>query len=283
MPPSSGDAAARAFASAPGADPPAIGTGEGPAGVSAEAAAGPSPSAPDGTGVSGAGRPRPARGRPRRPRGAPTTPQAATPGEQAASLTTPAPRPRRVPRGPQKRPRLIETAGPAPGTPLAEVRLVVGTIIGPHGVRGEAKLRLATDTPEHLRTIRRVWVGDEEQSRRLLGLRFQAGNALIRLSGVTTPEQVDELRGLPVRIAGTDARPNEPGEYFLFQLIGLRAFDEAGEPVGVLSDVLETGAHDVFVISPETGDDILLPNHPDFVLAVQPEAGRLTVRLPVYA
>ena len=187
-----------------------------------------------------------------------------------------------MPRGPAKRRRLIETAGPTPATPLEQVRLVVGTIVGVHGVAGEAKLLLATDDPEHLRTIKRVWVGQEERPRRLLGVRFHAGNALIRLSGVTTPEQVDPLRGLQVRIAGADARPNEEGEYFLFQLIGLRAYDEAGAQLGTLTDILETGAHDVFVVTPETGPELLLPNHPQYVLEIRPDEGRLTVRPPVY-
>jgi len=187
-----------------------------------------------------------------------------------------------VPRGPAKQRRLIETAGPDPATPLARVRLVVGTIIGAHGVRGEAKLRLATDDPDHLRTIKRVWLGTEERSRRLLGIRMHAGNALIRLSGVTTPEQVEGLRGLEVRIAGGDARPNEEGEFFLFQLIGLRAYDESGALLGTLSDVMETGAHDVFVITPESGPDLLVPNHPQYVPEIRPEEGRLTVRPPVY-
>lgn len=222
-------------------------------------------------------------GQPRR-----TRRNAARPPARAGSPPPPSPgdRPsgqRRVPKGPVRRPRLIETAGPDPATPLAQVRLVVGTIIGTHGLGGEAKLRLATDDPEHLRTIKRVWVGDEARPRRLIGLRFHAGNALIRLAGVSRPEQVDALRGLDLRIAGGDARPNEEGEFFLFQLIGLRAYDEAGTELGTLSDVMETGAHDVFVIAPAEGPELLIPNHPQFVVEIRPDQGRLTVRPPIYA
>ncbi|MCC6314337.1 MAG: 16S rRNA processing protein RimM [Thermomicrobiales bacterium] len=174
---------------------------------------------------------------------------------------------------------MIDTAGPEPAARVEQVRLVVGVIVGAFGVHGEAKLRLTTDDPEHLKTIRRIWIGDEPRPRKLLAMRFHAGQALVRISGVTTPEQVDALRGEPVRIAGADARPPEPGEYFLYQLIGLRAENEAGVPLGVLTDVMETGAHDVFVITPEGGGpDLLLPNHPQYVLDVQPEAGRIVVR-----
>jgi 16S rRNA processing protein RimM len=163
--------------------------------------------------------------------------------------------------------------------PPGETRLTVGTIIGSHGVRGEIKVRLATDDPEHLTSIKRVFLGDEPKARRLLGVRFHAGHVLMRLPGVSTPEQVAELRGLPVRIAGSDARPLADGEYFLYQLIGLDVFDEAGQALGTVTDLIETGARDVFVITPlGGGKELLLPNHEDVVLEIRPDERRMTVR-----
>ena len=150
-------------------------------------------------------------------------------------------------------------------------------------MRGELKLRLATDDPEHLRTVKRVYLGDEAKPRRLLGVRFHAGQALLRLAGIGTPEAVDALRGQPVRIAGGDARPLAAGEFFLYQLIGLDVVDEAGSSLGRVADVLETGAHDVFVVAPTGGGpDLLLPHHPDVVLDVRPADGRMVVRPLVY-
>lgn len=197
----------------------------------------------------------------------------------AATAAPGAKRPtRRPPTGP-KGGRLIDTAGPDPATPLDKVRLVVGTIVGPFGLGGEAKMMLATDDPEHLASLKQVYLGDEPRPRRLLGVRLHKGQALLRLAGVTRPDQVDALRGTTVRIAAADARPLAPGEYFLFQLVGLRAEDEAGNPVGTLVDVLETGANDVFVIAPEGGGpEIMVPNHPDFVPEISPETGRVVVR-----
>ncbi|MDQ3043615.1 MAG: ribosome maturation factor RimM [Chloroflexota bacterium] len=178
--------------------------------------------------------------------------------------------------------RLIETTGPDPNTPLSEVRLTVGTLVGTHGVDGELKVRLATDDPDHLQYIKQVFVGTEPRARRLHGSRMHGEMALIRLQGVSTPEQGALLRGQPLRIRGSDARPLEPGEYLLYQLIGLDAVDEAGGSLGKVVDLMETGTHDVLVIAPEDGPDLLVPNHPEYVLDVQPTAGRMTVRPPVY-
>jgi 16S rRNA processing protein RimM len=179
---------------------------------------------------------------------------------------------------------LIETAGPEPATPLADVRLTVGRIGGTHGVRGELKMRNLTDDPEHLKRVERVYLGNADTPIALKGVRFTKDGALITLEGVTTPEAGARLSGLPVKIAGTDARPLEEGEYFLFQLIGLEVLTEDGTPAGTVTDLMETGAHDVLVIGerPDAADDLLVPNHPEFVLEISPEKGTIIIRPPVY-
>lgn len=198
-------------------------------------------------------------------------------GDQPAP---PSPRrhPRKVARG-RGPMRLADTPGPEPGTPLSRVRLTIGSILGPHGVRGEFKVRLQTDDPEHLLTLKRVFLGDETAPRTVLGVRLHAGNALMRLQGISSPETVERFRGTPLRIRGSDARPLAAEEYFLFQIIGLDAFDEAGHRLGRVTDLIETGANDVLVITPDDGGaDLLLPSHPDVILAMDPTAKRIVVR-----
>jgi len=163
------------------------------------------------------------------------------------------------------------------------VRLVVGTIVGTHGIHGELKVLLTTDEPDHLKTIKRVYVGDEQNPRRVLGVRFHDRFALMRLRGIPTPEAGAEFRGQQVRIAGTDARPLAPGEFYLYQLIGLAVVDESGQPVGTVTDIMETGANDVLIVAPVGGGpDQLYPNHPNVVLDINPEDGKLVVRPLVY-
>jgi 16S rRNA processing protein RimM len=152
-------------------------------------------------------------------------------------------------------------------------------VVGTHGVRGELKVVVLTDDPEHLASLKRLWLGIEQQPRTVLGVRFHAGNALMRLSGITTPEEGRAFRGQPLRMAGTDAKPLPPGEFRLYQLVGLTAFTEDGRPLGRVTDVLETGANDVFVVAPEGGgSDLLLPYHPEVILDIRPDEGRMVVR-----
>ncbi len=214
----------------------------------------------------------------------------------AASDAAPVPsrRPRRAgtpSKGPTRRRTrigaraLIETVGPSPADPVSDVRLTIGTIGGTHGVDGELKLRVLTDQPDHLPNLTRVFLGNSDVPTRLEGVRFHGDMALIKLEGINTPEQGKPLGGLQVRIAGEDARPLEADEYFLFQLIGLEARDENGAVVGTVTDLIETGAHDVLVITPTGGDrssEILVPNHPEFVNRIAPEEGEIEIRLPRY-
>ena len=194
----------------------------------------------------------------------------------ASRLPPPASR-RRTP------PRLSDTAGPDPGAPPERVRLTIGTILAPHGVSGEFKVRLQTDDPEHLLTLKRVYLGDETTPRTVLDARLHAGNALMRLQGISTPETVERFRGTPLRIRGADARPLAANEYFLYQMIGLEVFDESGNRLGRVADLMETGANDVLVIAPEDGGaDILLPSHPDVIVAMDPASGRIVVRPLTY-
>jgi 16S rRNA processing protein RimM len=189
---------------------------------------------------------------------------------------------RRAPRTPRQQPRLVDTTGPDPATPLSQARLVVGSILAPHGLRGEFKLRLQTDDPEHLLTLKRLYLGDEKAPRTVLGARMHQGNALIRLQGISSPETVDRLRGTKLSIRATDARPLAPNEYFLFQIIGLEVFTETGDRLGKVTDLMETGANDVLVVTPDDGPDILLPSHPDVVLNMDPAAGKVIVRPLTY-
>lgn len=216
-------------------------------------------------------------------------PDVATNGEPATgspSASKPAPSRRPTARARrEKRPRtLLESRGPDPGTPLEAVRLTVGRLGGAHGLQGHLKMRILTDEPDHLASIKMVYLGERDTPITLEQIRFTNDGALVKLAGTDTPEDAALLSGLPVKIAGTDARPLEEGEYFLYQLIGLSVFDESGEELGVVTDLMETGAHDVLVVGkrPNGADDMLVPNHPEFVLEVSPDANRLVMRPPEY-
>ena len=179
---------------------------------------------------------------------------------------------------------LIETDGPTPDTPLNAVMVSIGTVTGSHGVDGELKVTPSTDDVERFFECKAVWLGEETKPRNITSARLHAGFVLLGLSGITSKEDCQLHRGERIRIRASDAAPLEEGEFFLFQVIGLEARDESGSPVGIVVDLIETGAKPVFVIRPsDPGPDLLLPNIPEAVLTIDPTSRTMVVRPLRYA
>ena len=157
-------------------------------------------------------------------------------------------------------------------------RLTIGQIVSPHGVRGDIRMYIYTHFPERIPELPYIYIGDEPQPRTLKRARLKDNLAIMRVEGITSREMADELRGQIVQIDLEQAAPLEKGEFYHFQLIGLTAVDEVGSVLGELTDILETGANDVYIITDPEGKEILIPALKTTVPEIDPDAGRLVVR-----
>ena len=158
------------------------------------------------------------------------------------------------------------------------VFLVVGRLQRPHGVTGEIRMEIRTDFPERLRKGRTVYLGPEHYPVKLAAVRTADAALLIRLEGISDRDQAGLLRGKEVAVQA-DSLPNLPeGQYYHHQLIGLQVVDESGQDLGVLDQILETGANDVYVIKPAEGPELLIPAIEEVIQAVDLKKGRMTVR-----
>ena len=157
--------------------------------------------------------------------------------------------------------------------------LVVAQVLAPHGVRGELKCRLVTDFPERFQKGVRVLVGEPPTPRRVVAARVSGKTVYLRLSGVPTRDAAEPLRGSDVLVTREDAVPLPPGQYFWSDVIGLRAEDRSGQDLGQVTEILATGANDVYVVQGPAGE-VLVPAIKDVVLAIEPARGRIVVDLP---
>ncbi len=157
--------------------------------------------------------------------------------------------------------------------------LAVGRITRPHGVHGEVRVELLTDVPERFEWLDAVYVGEKNPRRTVIeSVRYHQGVVLLRLAGYPTRDEADALRGELLQVPESEAVPLEEGEYFLYQLAGLNVFTEAGTRIGRLSEILETGANNVFVVNGDNGQH-LLPDIPDVIKEIDIENGRITIHL----
>jgi 16S rRNA processing protein RimM len=157
--------------------------------------------------------------------------------------------------------------------------LVVGFLRRPHGVKGEILMDVHTDFPERLKTGITVFVGESYQPMVIASLRYHASGLLVRFRGIKSPEEAGLYRNTWVYVPVAN-RPELPeGEYYHHQLIGLNVVTDEGRDLGVLVDILETGANDVYVIRAVDGNEVLLPAIPPVVLEIKLADRQMCVRL----
>jgi 16S rRNA processing protein RimM len=163
--------------------------------------------------------------------------------------------------------------------------LLLGEILRPHGVAGELRMRILTDHPERIVQLEQVFLGTDPNAETttpytVQHMRMHQGYGLLKLKGIDDRNAADRLRQLLVMVDFEHAIPLEEGEFYLFQLIGVRVETTAGETLGTITDVLETGANDVYVVdSPQYGE-ILIPVLEHTILKTDIAAGLVIVELP---
>ncbi len=174
--------------------------------------------------------------------------------------------------------------GGSGGAHLPEPRfLAVGRVSRPHGVRGELRVVLLTDYPGRLGQHAYFYLASPdspEMVRRypVEKLRRHKKVLLLKLGGCDDRNGAEELRGQLVQIPTEEAVPLEEGEYYDFQLIGVKVEAESGESLGQVVEVLKTGANDVYIVRGSWGE-VLLPAVKDVVLKLDIEARQMVVNL----
>ena len=158
--------------------------------------------------------------------------------------------------------------------------LAVGRVLRPRGVRGELKVKILTEDPARFQWLETVYVGPHFIPYRLERIRLHRGAGLLKLAGCDDHDAAEALRGLLVQVAMEDALPLEEGEYWLYQLLGLEVWTTDDELLGVVREILETGANDVYVVRNRSGREVLIPALKSVVIDINIEAGRMLVELP---
>lgn len=165
-----------------------------------------------------------------------------------------------------------------PTPPARDDLLLVGQFTVPHGIRGQLKLFAVTNRPEHLSRVKTIFVGDELTPYKLVrAAEHKAALMIVTVGGVDTREAAEALRGQDVYIRQSDAAPLEADEYFLHDLPGLRVETVAGETIGTVKEVIETGANEVLVVTRPEGGEALIPMIKDVVKQLDVAGGLIVV------
>ncbi len=157
--------------------------------------------------------------------------------------------------------------------------LEVGEIVGTHGVRGEMRVNPWCDSPAFLKKFKKLYLDEKgEKSLDVKSAREHGNVALLVVDGIDTVEKAQAMRSKVLYIKRDDARLQK-GNYFIAELIDCTVYDAEDESIiyGVISDVSETGANDVWHIEKD-GREYLIPAIKDVVVSVDVEEGKILIR-----
>lgn len=174
----------------------------------------------------------------------------------------------------------------------------IGVITAPHGIHGEVRVHVETDFPERFAdgaditvlTPPKDQVGRRKVSQaerdawpatrhRIVHARPHKGFMLLELEGIEDRDAADTLRGAEIVIPRSQVKPLPEGRWYVFELEGLEVYDQNGHIVGILEEVLQGAANDVYVVRAADGKEVLVPAVKHLLREVDIDKGRMVVEL----
>lgn len=162
-----------------------------------------------------------------------------------------------------------------------EEYLQVGVISNTHGIRGEVKVFPTTDDPARFKKLKNVFLdtGKEYLELEIEQVKFFKQFVILKFKGYDSINDVERYKQKSLMVDREHAVKLKKNEYFIADLIGLSVYTEDDRPLGTLTDVLQTGANDVYVVEMEEQKEVLIPAIRECILEVDMETRRMKVHL----
>lgn len=159
--------------------------------------------------------------------------------------------------------------------------LQVGIISSTHGIKGEVKVFPTTDDINRFKNLKEVLLdtGKEKKTLKIEGVKFFKQFAILKFKGIDNINDILEYKGKGLFVTRQQAVKLKKDEYFIADLIGLQVVLEDDTSLGILKEVMLTGANDVYVIEMENQREVLIPAIKQCILSVDIESNKMTVKL----
>lgn len=139
--------------------------------------------------------------------------------------------------------------------------LQVGVITQTHGIRGEVKVFPTTDDVKRFKKCKELILdtGREQIRLEVQSVKFFKQFVILKFKGYDNINKIEKYLKMGLYVTRENAIPLKKDEYFIADLIGLAVVDEENQEIGILKEVLQTGANDVYVIRMDDGKEVLIP------------------------
>ena len=149
-------------------------------------------------------------------------------------------------------------------------------------MRGEVKVYPTTDDAMRFKKLDHVILDlgrGESRELKIRQVKFFKNMVILKFDGVDTMNEVEGWRQKDLLITRDQAVPLQEDEFFITDLIGLTVVTDEGDTLGTLTDVMETGANEVYIITSENHGEVLLPAIHECILDIDVEAKKMKVHL----
>lgn len=162
-----------------------------------------------------------------------------------------------------------------------EQLLQVGVISSTHGIRGEVKVFPTTDDVKRFKKLKQVILdtGREQLPLEVEGVKFFKQFVILKFKGIDNINDIEKYKGKSLLVDREHAVKLRKDEYFIADMIGMDVFTEDEAFFGVLKDVLETGANDVYIVEGKDGQEVLIPAIKQCILNVDVEKKKMVIHL----
>ncbi len=162
-------------------------------------------------------------------------------------------------------------------------RFQIGVIASTHGLKGEVNVFPTTEDPERFKKLKKVTLhtnrGDELELD-VVSARFFKKFVIVKFKQFDDINDVEKFRGCELTIYRKDAIKLEPGEFYCADLIGLKIVSDEGKELGTLTEILQTGANDVYEMTLKDSEEkVYIPAIRDCVKEIDPDGGKIIIHV----
>ena len=144
----------------------------------------------------------------------------------------------------------------------------VGVISNTHGIRGEVKVYPTTDNVRRFDDLKEVILdtGKEQLNLHVTSVKYFKNMVILKFKEFDNINDIIPYKGMDLLVTRENAIPLEEGEYYIADIIGSKVITDEDKILGTLTDVLQTGANDVYVVKTKDGKEVLLPSIEECIL-----------------
>lgn len=157
--------------------------------------------------------------------------------------------------------------------------LAVGRVVRPHGVRGGLKVAADSGLIYKLEPATEIFLGSDKEAVIVKTLHLHRKEFLLYIEGCSNRDHAEHWRGKVIYIHYSSHDELPDGEFFHWQIVGLKVVTTADEELGEIEDIIETGANDVYLVRDSSGNEIMLPAIESVIQEVDLVNERIIVRL----